>query len=577
MFSTLQVDTLQELQIRDARDESQTVISTITGKPKRLRLRKGCTFCRTRKKKCDEQKPVCGLCTAKKVECHYVSASGQTLSLPQDRRARETTPADSLLSLSPGSEVFLRHLVSDLLHLLSHEPLPTLPHEPLRTLHKIEEVDDCGEPLRSPETLDKLASWSMPVLIEPSHQFLLILDTESLRFVDYFLQDGIPSVSILPQTQQNHFANTCMAVAVRDEGMVWLLAAWGALFLEGPTSAVFERNLQRALRYTEKKLTLSNLSDIEWFNLMFFYLQAASVSICAGDTSVWYEMFSRCGDMLHRFGSIENLLRKFNYDFEAKWFVSNLQYNDVTSSVSLKYGTLLDMSEYSVLFEDETDYSYGIDPLQGIMHPILLLLGEIMNANSAIQRERLETERALAATKRSDTVQWDILTKRQMQGYINALAQASGLMEKLNVCEPKSNQQCFIPAEDLEDHLTLFEAFRNTCKLYILVYIQGMQIRAPEVQLVLMDTFKLVDLLIASKLRAAISLVLLTAGQCCCYQADRDEMKLKFSRLLQHYKVYNVGKVQHIVEQCWAANPKGKINVDWVDLCENIGWKLSAS
>lgn len=42
-----------------------------TGKPKRARVRSGCMRCRTKRRKCDEAKPVCGRCKDKKESCQW--------------------------------------------------------------------------------------------------------------------------------------------------------------------------------------------------------------------------------------------------------------------------------------------------------------------------------------------------------------------------------------------------------------------------------------------------------------------------------------------------------------------------
>ncbi|XPS68117.1 hypothetical protein M3J09_000408 [Ascochyta lentis] len=43
------------------------------GKPKRARVRSGCTRCRTKRRKCDEVKPVCGRCKEKKEACQWTT------------------------------------------------------------------------------------------------------------------------------------------------------------------------------------------------------------------------------------------------------------------------------------------------------------------------------------------------------------------------------------------------------------------------------------------------------------------------------------------------------------------------
>lgn len=590
MFTTLHVGSLEQIQAKYASDYSHDSVSSLTGKPKRKRSKAGCVFCRTRKKKCDEQRPVCGLCATRDLKCQYPTSERiqkgrnpkSVLPIPErhplleavSQREISTESTDEGLPNRAVAVSSRLNMSPTLLDVLA-AALPEIP--------RFVEVDDEGHPLdrelASPS--ERSLSWDTPnYLIEPSNPFRLVLDERSMRLVSYFQQEVVKFVSISPHAIQNQFENVYMSVAAQDESVLGLLATWGALFIDGPNSESYKMHLDQARHIANRKLESDSLSDMDRFVLLCFYAGTAGIGICAGDTSEWYELLRLCVKIMGHFGSVRAFLERFNFLNQAKCIVANLQYHDVMSSISMKNGTLLDMSEYAAVFEDESDFTYGVDPLQGCIHPVFLLLGEIINANAELTREKAVIEDELTELAASDTPDHEQLqktTQKRLQHYFKASRTASDLMNKVDACVPKSNQQCFLDAKELDEHLTLFEAFRNTCKLQILIYIQGLLVRAPEVQLILVDTFKLIDILIASPLRPAISMVLLMCGLCCCYPADRAQIKSQFLQLQSHYQVFNVNKIQQIVEQSWIINPDGDKTVNWAEMCETLGWILAAS
>lgn len=600
MFSTLHVGSLEQIQAKHASEYSHDTLSSLTGKPKRKRSKAGCVFCRTRKKKCDEQRPQCGLCASRDLQCVYASSERARKNGRVEKNgsaAQEETASEVLLDTTETAQE--RHaapedqgeISTELVSLNSPRSSPAAMlrspflHEMLATISdipKLVEVDNEGHPLdrelESPS--EKSVGWDTPsFLIEPS-PFKLALDERSMHFVSYFQTEVVKFVSISPHAIQNHFENIYMSIAAQDESVLGLLATWGALFIDGPNSHSFKHHLSQAKLVASSRLESESLSDMDRFVILCLYAGTAGIGICAGDTSEWYELLKACVRIMGQFGSVRAFLERFNFSNQAKCIVANLQYHDVMLSISMKNGTLLSMSEYAAVFEDDSDFLYGVDPLQGCIHPVFLLLGEIINANAELTKEKSSIEMQLTgglecSELEPETVQ--ILTQKRLQYYFRASRTASELMAKVDACVPKLNQQCFLDAKELDEHLTLFEAFRNTCKLQILIYIQGLLAKAPEVQLILVDTFKLIDILIASPLRPAISMVLLMCGLCCCYPADRTQIQKQFIQLQTHYQVFNVKKIQHIVEYSWVINPDGDKIVNWAEVCESLGWILAAS
>lgn len=581
MFTTLNAGSLEQLHVNSPTEYANKRISPVTGKPKRHRSRMGCYYCRARKRKCDEKRPSCTFCSLRDLDCQYPQDENnknkkncKTLPLDSDKEClpngdnnaleiiKSTTSDNAQLSPSIKSEYTLS--VLEILQSLIRLP-------------KVEELDENGDPIQSHLNISEVLPG---FLIEPTDTFRLYMDERSMNFVSYFHKEVVNFVSITPLTIQNHLANTYMSVAVQDQSFLALLATWGALFLDGPESESYKAHLNQAHKIARQKLEAGLLSDMDKFIVLCFYAGIAGVGICAGNTSDWYELLRMSLRIMSEFGSVRNFLERFHYLNEAKCIVANLQYHEVMSSISMKNGTLLKMSDYSAVFEDDTDFSYGVDPLQGCIHPVFTLLGEIINAKAEhlLAANEIEEElKGITGTSPKENEQFELLTHKRLTHYFRANSTASLLMAKVDACVPKQNQQCFLSPKELDEHLILFEAFRNTCKLNILVYIQGMRFKAPEVQLILVDTFKLIDLLIKCRLRSAISMVLLMCGLCSCYPGDRAHIKKQFEELQSYYNVHNVKKIQTLVEHSWVINPHGDVTVHWEELCEQFGWILAAS
>lgn len=579
MFTTLHVSSLEQLDANVAKDYSLKTISPVTGKPKRVRSKMGCFYCRARKRKCDEIKPNCTFCSLRNLECVY----------PVEKESRKRSLAEPTVIVTNESNLTLSDRVTSTLVAVKSPklalPFPIIEdnvslleyyHGMLR-LPKVEELDEEGNAITSS---DDVAEFIPNFLIEPSDMFSLYMDEQSMNFVSYFHRVVVNFVSITPFSIQNHLGNTYMSLAAKDQSILALLATWGALFVDGPESDTYKSLLVQARMLAHQKLESDSLSYMDKFVLLCYFSGLTGVEICSGETSEWHKLLQVCHRLVEELGSIRGLLERFHYLNEARYIVANLQYHEVMSSMSLKNGTFLKMSEYSAVFEDDTDFSYGVDPLQGCIHPVFLLLGEIINVKAEHVREAKEIEdelEGIAGTSPEENEQFELLTQKRLRHYFKASRIASQLMARVDACEPKQNQQCFISEEELEDHLVLFEAFRNTCKLQILIYIQSLRPKAPEVQLILVDTFKLIDVLIRCRLRSAISMVLLICGLCCCFQGDRVHLKKQFEEMQTYYKVHNVKKIQILVEHSWVINPNGDMTVNWEDLCEEFGWVLAAS
>lgn len=581
MYTTLQADSLKQIVVRSADDLNEANISTVTGKPKRTRSKKGCLCCRMRKKKCDEQRPSCGLCITRGIQCVYQE-------LPSSKRktvCKKIPEEDSVSSLTgvilPEASIAP---VAENIDSLLQEKAPVKLEAGTGEFDEFLFLSPGSKDHHEPEFTNQEYSLlpynkkhaPVDILVEPIDPYKLILDERGYQLVYFFQNEIIHRICISPKSCTNHFASTFTGVSYRDESVLRLLAAWGALFVDGPNSASLKSRMDEADLSLRRFYSNKVLDDQDKFNLICFHLNAAGIGVCSGDTKEWIYHHRKCGELIRGFGSTKNFLAKMSYLNSAKWVISNLHYNDVMSSESLKNGTLLTAEEYGSPFKDETDFSYGIDPLQGCMHLVFLVLCEILHSYSVLSSLRRSLNEDVKNFAHDPSMDLNVLNERRLQHCKETEKHAKILWAKVEACKPRKNQECFIEPSELANHHTLFEAFRNTCKLYVLMYIRELPPRTPEVQAILFDTFKLLDVLIECDLRAAVTKVMLLCGLACCKELDRIELRNKFTRLQTYYKVFNVHNVRHIVEQIWVANPDGHFTIDWGETCEKMDWTLAA-
>lgn len=597
MFTTLRAGSLEELDIQHG--PADKLVLLVTGKPRNSRSRHGCVSCRQRKKKCDEQRPCCSRCTRGHLTCVYESKKKTS-----SNRMRMRTPMNAVPMGESALEELVETQISGSRHedrlMLQHKSptsyylasdsdafesylVPSLSYSNLvlsMSLPKMEELDEFGQPIRDLRVTRQEESdgWSPPPLLkEPTPYFHMVLSDRELGFLQLFQTQIAQQFVILPSGLPNHFRDSSLLMSNYSEASLRVVTAWGALTMRGPDE-VFSQLLAKAFEAARTELQSTPATATDRFVLIATMILAASLGNCGGDTSEWYYFHQQSVKMIKEFGLIRQFLECFGYLRTARWLVSTIQYHDVMSLSALKRGTLVDMNEFVDLFHDASAQDYGFDSIQGCIQLVFCLLGEIFTVCSTLQAQRAEIEDQIVATMGSTSPEvYNAFQTKRLLLYLHVIGERTRLMEKVNICQPIQTQQSLLDPEELEQHLTIFEAFRNTCKLVILLYIDKVSIRAPEVQMTVLHTFKLLDELILCPLRSATSMVFLICGFSCAFAADRNALLCKFDKLLLLYNVLNVRMVRRVVEQSWMENPDGDFTVSWMDMCEKLGWQVAAT
>ncbi|RLV87034.1 hypothetical protein JA9_000949 [Meyerozyma sp. JA9] len=540
----------------------------------RYRSKTGCAGCRKRKKKCDEVHPTCGSCRHRGEPCEWGVVKPYK---PVSPDSEETTP--KILEISSkvagnsepkrteilDAEIAKQTDVSRIVSTPKSPPFNSTPSDLLQLFSPSDFLD-----------------FEMPLLSSPSSTFSLYLDEAGLRLLNFYENKVAKILSVSPESS-NYFLKTFFTAALSEESLMHALAAWGGVFSDGHDSSAVKFHLDKARQLI--RTTYLNRPDLDThgtYVAICYYLISMGIDICSGDVSNWYYLFNECTNLLKRRGGIVKFCRENQFSNDSKWLISNFQFHDVLSSATLKRGTSCDIEEYNRLFNNCFDMgSYGVDPYQGCIQPIFLLLGTIMNTNVELKEERDKINHEMVeASKKGlnlDNLAHRQLTLRRIRQCHEVEARYNKLLSDIHYCTPNQSQISHISHDksEVDLHLTLFELYRLTCQIYLLLYIKQTQPSSSEVQLHFMNSLAYIESLMSSKLVPSLPMSLLICGMCCCNEYDRAQVRSIFDKLSATYTVGNVGRIWEIIQEAWKRNPHGDVCIDWTDICDEFGWKLS--
>lgn len=420
----------------------------------------------------------------------------------------------------------------------------------------------------------------------PLHQVSMFpqIDDKGGLFLDSYINQCARVVCVGPDSS-NYFLKTFYQLASTDNAIMYALAAWGGLFIEGFSERV-KRYLKSAFDLIEKRFpSFDDLNKQDTFTLLSFYLVVLSFEVCAGDVCNWHRYHHSAAELIKKNGGLEKICRKFDYSNDIKFLISDVFFHDILSSNAFSGNSQFPTSEYYSMFHQNRILefgNYGLDPLQGCLQPIYLILAEMNSVASDLGKRKLELDRELRILALNVTqlaADEDIIHLRQLriEYYEDANHQFNILQEKLHNCKPNVAQIELImdDKKELELHLTLFEVYLYTCQLCINTRIKGMAPSAIEQQVLLLNCLNGIDILVPTKLVSSLALLLLICGINCCSPSDRIEMQKRIEKIQKLYFVANVLRVLEIIQESWAQNKLGNRCMDWTDICKSKNWDLS--
>lgn len=570
---TIATDTLQahELQPTTTPSNQQHIkLRTILNTLKRSRT--GCLQCRARKKKCNEEHPVCGSCKRRKVNCSWRVTS--KFKILKNGHQENSTSSEEIQE-SNYTRIDNQSTNDD-------PPDQNILGGSDKALHQESDNTDII-------SLDKnLSSISPKYLSEPEYDFLDLsflehctpspinshifqpfkhLNVQGLYFLDGFIANVAKKFSIGHESS-NYILKTFYQLSEEHEAVSYALAAWGGIFIEGGFTENVNHFLGEAIfKMSQEYPNLNNISKKDVYILLNYYLVYIGLQVCAGDVSQWHQIFHRTIDLVKRQGGLSSIIEMFDCSNEIKWLLSDIQYHDILSLNTFQKGTMLPMEEYNSVFKEAKILelgNYGLDPFQGCIQPIYLVLGEITSLAVDLKLRQQEIE-----------IDGDITLR--LEFYHEADKCYRDLSYKISNCIPNIEQMKLIKDDryELKLHLTLFEVYLLTCQLCLNYLIKKLPASTLDMQLLVLNCLALIDILIDTKMKSALSFLLLVCGITCCSKNDRSSMLNRFKIVSDDYKAGNVTLIKSIVEKVWERNQNGQLCVDWLTICQENNWNIS--
>ncbi|EDK40455.2 hypothetical protein PGUG_04553 [Meyerozyma guilliermondii ATCC 6260] len=580
----------------------------------RFRSSRGCWGCRKRRKKCDETHPICNACAKRNQQCVWRDENKNEPAQMIQKQGENRREIDSKLQKNRRSSgLALNELLSPEDPESSNSPKTTsleypTPHETESTnqLEEFENFDrnfdesdlveiSASQPsalelspnsiqLVSREPSESLSPFSQALFGEDIYMpplqsafFSLFLDSKGVSFVRHFENEVSGALTVSPSTS-NYFSKTFLSLATMDESIGHAIASWGAFYVHQYDHIDVQKHFFQAMSLTAKKFPKgSEISKYDYFTLLCFHLIVTGFFVCQGDISQWWICFAKCTELVKRSGGLKKLCIDLDHSNDIKFLVSNFFYHDIMSSHAFSHGTTIPVKEYKQVFEPGFfDPSYGIDPLQGCMNPVYLLLAEELEVRAAMRTRRLRLESLLngelgAEDDPNILGEFESMRTSYLE-YCELVAQQ--IEEKIQGCIIDETLLAACTEAEVKMHCQIFTVFKLVCKLYWVLYIKELPPKANESQLLLVQLMAKIDKLVESKMIVVLCLPLVIACSACYTKHDRRRMEIIFSKVIGKCPIHNVHRAWVVVQEIWKRNPKGELTIDWADICEDLNWQL---
>lgn len=549
----------------------------------------GCTACRKRRRKCDETHPVCHACVKRGTECVW-----------REPKKRKKAGSDHLLGSTKNGDRGEERPKTN--HRDGHQ-LAAAPATPLRAGKDEGAVDEvrldpipveaeigvttASETLALTLTLAQIDFAQLATDVAPDFAAAelveltcalptvlpLFLSHSAAERMHHFGQRVSNTLAVGTQAS-NYFCKTFLALAYVDEAIGHAIASWGAFYRHEPEAQARHMGRAVALRTADG----APRSRFDLFCALCFQLVVCGSHVCRGDVERWWQCFQACVHMVMAAGGPDELCRQFSRSNDVKFVVSSIFYHDVLSSNAFVAGPAIPMRCYAQVFgADFFTQDYGVDPLQGCMNPVYMLLGEAHEMRWAMAQRRarlhdmlegeLGVETNAAVLHEFDRVRTDYLQA--------CCAAADTLGRKIDQCAPDESvfARAGLSAADTALHRRSFEMHRLALRLYCAMAIRGLRASSTEVELMQTQLRAAIDGLVDTRMVLVVCFPLLVAGVACHTKHDRRAMAATFRATIARCPVGNVERAWDVVQETWRRSADAHM-VDWAAVCADFGWHL---
>lgn len=450
------------------------------------------------------------------------------------------------------------------------------------------------------------------------------LEDIAMHYMHSFVDKVARELCIGPESS-NYLLRTFFELAGKENSISYALSSWGGLFLNEEGSKQYVQKYRaKADLLMLKKRSNSSYYDAEKYKydtyvLLNYNMIQMSIDVCAGDTKEWYDFFKKIIDLIKKEGGLLKVCKTFGYSEHILWLLADVQYHDILSSRAFSRGTYFEIEDYNKIFyparkagieQQSTSLGfpmkdvgvYGIDPLQGCLQPIFLVLGEILNESAVLKKqyERLKiaigrAEAEFERTNRiedlnpevepeSDTLlrldnknrELNTLRAQRIKFYSDVQEKYEMFQKKIDSCSPMQLQLNSLANDgvEMELHETLFRIYVHVVSACLEIQLRRAPSGSFELQRLLPKIFTYIDQLVDTKMASSLCSAFLICGIICIEPADRHYLEHQYGKIKKKYRVKNFERTWEIVEEIWKRNDHGRKYIDWVDICKEKGWVL---
>lgn len=541
----------------------------------------GCSACRKRKRKCDEHHPVCHACTKRGTVCVWREVKKTQLNnvTSEERRTAKT------IAEAPGPPTVETGLCGVETNLVDSEILRV--DAVLDGVPDLDAAPAIGSGAESGAEIARIGphaeveaeighAWPKPApvaLCALPAVLPLFLSHSAAERMHHFGQRVSNTLAVGTHTS-NYFCKTFLALAYVDEAIGHAIASWGAFYRHEPEAQA--RHMGRAVALRTRGAAPRSRFDL--FCGLCFQLVVLGQHVCRGDVERWWQCFRACVRLVAAAGGPDAVCRLFGRSNDVKFVVSNIFYHDVLSSDAFAFGPAIPMQRWAEVFDgDFFSPEYGIDPLQGCLNPVYMLLGEALEMRCAMAKRRARLHQMLegelgAETNTAVLRDFDRVRTDYLQ---SCCAAADALQRKLDACAPDESvfARAALSPDDAALHRRAFELHRLALQLHCAMAIRGLHASAAEVELMQTQLRAEIDGLVDSRMVLVLCFPLLVAGVACHTKRDRRTMAATFHATIARCPVGNVGRAWEVVQETWRRSGDGRM-VDWAEVCVDLGWHL---
>lgn len=582
-----------------------------------FRSSRGCLGCRKRRKKCDETHPRCNACVKRGLECVWrdqkvkvkaeAGANGHAVLDSSEESPKEAALAslgyykkagtfskaagealghskDALEALPPSS---FQHASDDLLKndsVFEENPLDDFDNlvEVSASQLSVLQLDPNSNLFisRALSPLQMVADFNdyfIPHL--PNSFFNTFLDSKGVAFVQHFDDEVSRALTVSPRTS-NYFSKTFLLLANIEESISHALASWGAFYVHQHVHGDVQEHLSQAMAVTAKRYPRGTVTTTyDHFILVCLHLIVVGSLVCQGDITQWWQWFCKCGQLIQRTGGLQKLCAELDYSNDIKFLASSFFYHDVMSSHAFGHGLFFSAEEYSKVFTPGFhDLSYGIDPLQGCLNSVYLLLGKEIEVRIDMRNRQKRLDELLNEELVNEDDQTVLSEFEMMRTLFLEYCERTVKVVEMNIedCVIDQGRLVMCNEDEIRSHSQIFAVYKLVCKIYWALYLKGIPPKSNEVQLMWIQLIYNIEKLVDSRMIVVLCLPLLIAGISCYTKVDRRRMEKVFTKVIANCPIHNVQRAWAIVQELWKRNPNGNLSIDWADVCEDFGWQICA-